>query len=276
MLITAYTDFQYLLEITKVYTERFDCYIHVDKKSKMPADVEKALKENSRVVLISEYKVNWGSFNHILAVVKLLEIAAEKQYDYYHIISANSCMVKSMQEMEEFFAKNPDRNYIQVNDLEQSENPKMLEHWYRYYHFCNMINKKNKLGYYIDYYLTELQKKFKVRRDVYFRYKGMLYCHLSGGFVAYVRKYLAENSDYLEKFKYCNIGEEFFFQNIIMNSEFKETVSNGNLIFDKWNEEGKALFLKVDDYEELIESNCLFARKVGSESEEILQKLRQH
>ena len=111
---------------------------------------------------------------------------------------------------------------------------------------------------------------------MYFRYKGMLYCHLSGGFVAYVRKYLAENSDYLEKFKYCNIGEEFFFQNIIMNSEFKETVSNGNLIFDKWNEEGKALFLKVDDYEELIESNCLFARKVGSESEEILQKLRQH
>ncbi len=71
----------------------------------------------------------------------------------------------------------------------------------------------------------------------------------------------------------CNISEEFFFQNIIMYSPYKDTVYNDHLTYDIWNSGGVAQFLTESDYDKIQSTGCLFARKFGAGSEKLYQML---
>lgn len=67
-------------------------YVHVDEKSSI---VESQL--DNKVYVIKKYKINWGSINHLLAIIELLKIAFEKTREeaYFHIITGQDYFVTS-------------------------------------------------------------------------------------------------------------------------------------------------------------------------------------
>ncbi|MDD3206703.1 MAG: beta-1,6-N-acetylglucosaminyltransferase [Lachnospiraceae bacterium] len=274
LLITAYTDFTVLKNMVCSYKEHYDCYIHVDKKTKMPIEILQELNAYENVTIISKYKVNWGSYRHISAILQLMKLAvANGPYDYYHIMSGNTLIVKPVGEFDAFFQADRDKNYMEIIDFRGTESEKDIEEWFAYYHYPFLYNKKGKHHVFwdnVEYYFIKLQKKAEFRRKVSFSYKGYVYCHLNEVFVKYVLAYVKKNPKYLSQIKYCHVGEEFFFQNIIMNSEYKDTVINNPLIYDDWSaERERPAVLDMRDYPELQNPQVLFARKIGAASQEL-------
>lgn len=263
LIITAYQELDYLKELCKVYSKYFKCYVHVDKKAKDRDGIE-ALKRIEDVYVISKYKINWGSCKHILAILDLLKKATQDGIEYYHIISANTIPVRTPEEIVDFFEKEPSHIYMEIKE---NDGNSFYEFEYRYsaYFFQYLYNLKGRLGWFwerIEKYSSAVQRKLRVRKSVKMNYKGYLYCHLSKEAVAYVLNYVKKYKDYIRTLKYCYVGEEFFFQNILMNSPLKDQVQNDTLIYDEWGERGNPAFLDETDIEKIEISKALFARKV--------------
>lgn len=226
------------------------------------------------VHLYSKYKVNWGSYQHISAVLLLMKEAIKREdCDYFHIISSNSFITRPMSEVVSFFETNSDTNYIQMDDLDKIDVDRVIDPWFIYYHFLHLYDKKTSFGNNFDYYFLKVQSRLGIKRKIRYKYHGLLYSHLTREFVDYALKYIKENPAYFRNLKTCNISEEFFFHNLIMNSPFKEKVCNSSLFFNKWTPGGVAEFLTDEDYSDLMEGNYFFARKFGKGSEELFQHI---
>ena len=89
-------------------------------------------------------------------------------------------------------------------------------------------------------------------------------------------EYVKENRNYMNTFKFCSVGEDFFFQNIIMNSPLKVNVCNDTLIYDEWGKRGNPAFLDETDIENLKKTKALFARKVGKSGKNVWNEIRRY
>lgn len=78
----------------------------------------------------------------------------------------------------------------------------------------------------------------------------------------------------MREIKYSYVGEEFFFQNIFMNSEWSKKVHNDTLIYDIWSEErGYPAELNITDLPDIKASDKFFARKISSKNAELWEKI---
>lgn len=75
LLITAYMDFEELLDRVRILSRNYDCFIHIDRKSTLPGRIKRELLRCGNVEVIRKYVVNWGSYTHILAFMELLRRA---------------------------------------------------------------------------------------------------------------------------------------------------------------------------------------------------------
>lgn len=92
--------------------------------------------------------------------------------------------------------------------------------------------------------------------------------------VSYILEYVTRHPQYIRTLKYCYVGEEFFFQNIIMYSDYASEVMNNTLIYDEWGVRGNPAFLDITDIEKLSNTDTFFARKVSRDQKEIFRLLR--
>ena len=92
-------------------------------------------------------------------------------------------------------------------------------------------------------------------------YGGSVYCSLPYNAVEYVL-----NSDIakqmLEALKSSAIGEEIFFQTVLMNSPLKSSIISSNLRYSDWSVVNAPKILNEEDYKSIVVSNALFCRKV--------------
>lgn len=76
----------------------------------------------------------------------------------------------------------------------------------------------------MERFFADLQIKLNIRQNVQFDYKGYVYCHFPLDAAREVLFYINNNETYIKKLKRCYVGEEFFFQNIFMNTKWKDKV----------------------------------------------------
>lgn len=76
-IITAYKNKALLEKNIRLFSSHFKCFIHIDKKSELN-DFEYIQRLNSieNTIVISKYKINWGSYLHMMAILDLLKLAA--------------------------------------------------------------------------------------------------------------------------------------------------------------------------------------------------------
>lgn len=276
LIITAYQELDYLEELCEIYSLYFNCYVHIDKKNQNAAHAVSRLNKIKNVFAVSLYSIHWGSYRHILAILYLLQKALLDGMNFFHIISANTILIKNPKKVFSFFENNPQKIYMEVKE---NKGQSFYEFEYRYtaYFFQYLYDLKGKRGDFwerVEKYGSAIQRKLKLRTKIRMKYKGYLYCHLPAAVVSYILEYVTRHPQYIRTLKYCYVGEEFFFQNIIMYSDYASEVMNNTLIYDEWGVRGNPAFLDITDIEKLSNTDAFFARKVSRDQKEIFRLLR--
>jgi len=271
-LITAYNDFDILIRGVRLYSKLGDVYIHVDKKSDFPEKAKKELLSIGNVEVITKYKIYWGSYKHILAVLSLAETAAKKRkYDFYHVLSGNAFPCVSKEEFFGFFEENLNKSFMEIIPVDD----RIKERYERFF-FLHRYDGKGEKGKRKTNAILSLQKKLGIKSKRSFLCRGYFYCHLSGDFMDYVLDYVRKNKGYLRSLKTCFIPEEFFFQNIIYNSEFYKNWVNDHLIYNVWDGlKGSPEELTEKDFGDIINSKKPFCRKIGKNSLSLIDKIEE-
>ncbi|MBC8034458.1 MAG: glycosyl transferase [Chitinophagaceae bacterium] len=233
-----------------------DCWVHVDKKSNIE-DFRKVLAMKKVFLIQPRLRVDWGCFNTVDAMIFAMStvLKAETKYDYVNFLSGQDYPLQPADTFLSFLEINTGSQLMGNRPLEESNE--------------NIIRFKK---HYFNYYsspVIRLSEKFinKVLPNRTFPYpheirKGSQWMALSRNAVSYILKFVADNPRYLNYFKTVHIPDEFFFQTILYNSPFKDTIRNPNLHYIDWSEGKKnPKLLTIEDYNKLVSSNLFFARK---------------
>ena len=274
-LIMAHNNFDFLKkELLLLDDERNDIFIHVDKKAKdinMTSVIENIKK--SKVYFIPRRKIKWAGYSGIQCELELLRSAIkEGQYAYYHLLSGADLPLKSQDEIHEFFFQHQGKEFVSFD----RKTPRLedLNRAKRYYFIQEIYgrNRKNPILlalFILDKISIKAQKVLNVNR---FRKEQGLQLQKGPNWFSITHElalYVLKKEPWIKRyFSYTRSGDEVFLQTIVNNSKFKERLyqdgltKNNNACLRKidWGR-GKPYVWRVQDYEELINSGCLFARK---------------
>jgi hypothetical protein len=283
ILITAYKNYHHLEEIINFFDDNFQLYIHIDKKSKISNIELNDLKKYANVKLVSQkYKVNWGGFNHLQSILYLTEQALENpDNNYFHLITGHDFPIKTSAYFVGFFKDNNNEyaDYWTIPKIGGADNGNMDR--IEYYNFFDLWDfkipkqeKKIKLAIGIQ---RRLGLKRKIAANMPKLYGGSTYWSLSRECLSYVLDFTKSNKWVLNRFKYTFCAEEFYFQTIIMNSNFATKVVNDNLRHIDWVARNGNFPAVLDemDYDKFKETNAVFARKFDyPQSESLIRKIK--
>jgi len=284
ILITAYKDFQQLANLVKEFPAAdYNLYIHIDKKSKVNEKVISKISAVPNVKYISrKYTINWGGLNHLNAFLHLSEIALKDiENVYFHSITAQDFPLKNTDYFNEFLLSQTDdaKGYMEFFTLPKPSwkngGIDRLEYYHLYTHF-NVLSKRGKK---IISLVLKIQKKLNFKRPINFKeklYGGSTYWTLPRNILQFLIDYTKRKPAIYQRLKNTQIAEEIYVQTVLMNSEHAKNMVNDNLRFMDWaNGDGLGpAFLNINNYEEIMKSNKLFARKIAANEVELLKKLK--
>jgi len=280
ILITAYKNAQQIYDIVDFFGKEFEFYIHIDVKSKLCLP-DLAIYEN--VHIYKEYVVNYASENHLKAILFLSERALTHQDNYYfHLITGQDFPIKS----KNYFTQqlNTSKDYIEYRCLpsdmwaDGSGGLNRIQH----YHFLNIFNLRFKIKIGIGKLhkiMCKIQQilKFKRKHSLlsYYPalYGGSTYWSLKRNSLQFIVD--SANDHVIKSIDHTFCVEEIFIQTVLLNSDYKNNVVNDNLRYIDWvsGRGGYPGFLDETDYENLVYTNCLFARKFHENSSEGLKSM---
>lgn len=267
ILITAYKELDALLDLINLLGSEFNFYIHVDKKTKIDFSI---LNEIKNVFVINSYKVNWGGLNHLKAIL-LLSVESLKNADnsFFHLVTGEDFPTKST---DSFLSLDISKNYLEYFEMPAacwSGNGGLDR--INYFQLFDVFDAKMAIQYKFIFQILRLQKKLNLKRSYSDKfheklYGGSTYWSLNRDALNYVVNY--SNKDLLKRFKFTFCAEEIYFQTILLNSPFANTIVNNNLRYIDWSSGrgGYPAFLDDSDFDRIISSDKYFARKVKNDS----------
>ncbi|TPV33862.1 beta-1,6-N-acetylglucosaminyltransferase [Paucihalobacter ruber] len=267
ILITAYKNFEHLYEIANFFDQRFEIYIHVDKKSELPNKVINELSTLPQVKLVSQkYKVNWGGINHLKCILYLsVEALKNKNINRFHVITGHDYPVKTKDYFISFFESHQENNYMVYRELPYQNWPNGGLDRLEYYNFYDWINAKKHRP--LIFKLVNWQKKLGIKRKLSKKlpklYGGESYWSLNRKALAYIMEYTKEEPYFLRRMKHSFCSEEIYIQTVLMNSKYANTVVNDSLRYIEWSNRNGNFPANLDrtDLEPILSSNKFFARK---------------
>lgn len=273
VVISAYKDINYLQRLINFFQDEFKVFVHIDQKS--PINIED-LSFNSNVSIYKKYKINWGSYKHLLAILFCLrEIVKNPNIKYIHIISGGDIPVRSIEEFKKLENSNKIfMEHIKITELKDPFIKKRYEYGTR---FPNLDSRKkiirivNKL-----YQITHHPKKKIGDYTEDQLYKGLIWMSLPRDALKYVLKH-DDKHNILDSMKNVTIPEEFYFQTILMNSGFKNNIALNNITYNDWTKERHGslpAILDETDFPKIEAGNYYFARKIDPLiSKELIRKI---
>lgn len=262
-LIMAHNEFRLLDKLISILDNPdADIYVHIDKKAKYSLEQLKETKK-SRIYILKRNNVSWGGSSQMFCELELLKSAIKREYKYYHLLSGVDFPLKTQDEIKAFFEKNNNKEFIRF-DHAAIERGSHIDRVKYYYLFQNMIGRNSskiaEIFRRIQNLTIKLQKAVNVDRTKKIPiaiYKGTNWVSITHN----LAKYIIEQEKNLHKwFNYTLCVDEIFLHTIAMNSPYKDCIVDNSLRYIDWKRGGPYTFTG-DDYDELIQSDCLFARK---------------
>ncbi|SME32087.1 Core-2/I-Branching enzyme [Bacillus mobilis] len=250
--------------------EQADVFVHIDKKTHNEL-CRKILNNPNVEVLDENIDVKWGDISQVDATILLLKKVLDKQksYDFVCLRSGQDLLVKNG--FRDFLLNNKNKIFMTATHIERSNSdvafqniswPKVARKQYNVFHpfrvFRRIIMRLYGWGFNIFPNPYKLPEEFSL-------YHGSSWFCIPLNIARYIIDFLERNEWYYDAFKNALCPDEWFFQTIIMNSEYKSQVVNNNLIYLRWGQTFKnrnhPITFTLEDINSIESSDQYFARK---------------
>lgn len=272
-LIMAHNEFDILEKLLLLLDDsRNDIYIHIDLKVKnFNFKYYKDLINKSKVEFIKRQNVRWGHISQIQCELSLLKSSINGNYKYYHLISGVDLPIKTQDEIHKFFDDNNGLEFIHFCTEDESENIKdrVLNYNFMRFHRSNKVVRL--IGEKTNNLLKKLQYKINFQRSWESNIKicfGSNWFSITNDLV----QYILMKEEWINKyFKYSSCADEVFLQTLVYNSQFRNNIFMKEYTGDYKAclrevdfKRGNPYVYKIEDFNKLIDSDKLFARKFSS------------
>lgn len=284
-LIMAHNEPYVLEKLLKLLDDmRNDIYLHIDKKWKdFDQKYFQKLVNKSNLYFTDRIDVRWGTYSQVECELLLFKSASKQKYAYYHLISGVDLPLTNQDEIHSFFNKNTNLEYISFDFHDKIKEDSLNR--IKYYHFFGK-NKRNQnkiirngsnFFYQINLKLQKILKINRLKNNELIIRKGANWVSITDDLVKYL---LSKEKEIKKTFNHSLCADELFLQTIVYNSDFyKRIVSKKNDDYQSikryidW-KRGEPYTFRKEDFDELIKSNCFFARKFSSKiDKEIIDKI---
>lgn len=264
-LIKAHHQFEVLKKLLMLLDdERNDIYLHIGKGVEYNQSELKEVVLKSGLFFVEKVKEEWGGYSQIRSELYLFEAAYKRGYTYYHLLSGSDLPLKTQDEIHDFFEKYQGKEFLYF--CPPSFWKESVYKYEQYHWLQEKVGRKSSgCWYFLEKVSLFLQRKLGVKR----RYGNMEMC-LGANWCSITHEltgYILENRELIYKMFHDTLCcDEFYKQTLVWNSRFKESVFSYEdnyiacLRFIDW-KRGNPYVWKLEDYEELISSEHLFARK---------------
>lgn len=276
-LIIAHNDFPLLQKLITLLDDPCnDIYLHIDKKADI-STLPSFSTKHSNVQTILPMTVNWGGHSQIFCELNLLKCAAQNNYNYYHLLSGADLPIKSNRYIQDFFELNAGKEFIITNKISAENNNLHFLDRVKYYYFLqNKIGRNAQKSTYLYEVLEnlslKLQKVFKINRNNACTefYKGGNWFSITHSLASFI---IESENEIKKVFSHTHCADEIFLQTVAMQSPFKDNIISNNLRHIDW-ERGQPYTFQIEDYDSLMQSDKLFARKFSSATDsQIIDKI---
>lgn len=262
-------------------------YIHIDKKAsaqeKKKIQNLQCLVKKSQICISCKYKVFWGTNSIVKAQQFMLEQSVKEAYDYYHFLSGADLPIKCNTAIQAFFEKHNGKEFIHFGTQQYQQD---IQQRFNVYHFfTRQLGRKRDKKFWVnaETYALAVQRRLHIdrtkKRDYTF-YGGSNWCSITNAFACYAVKNFPR---YLKGFYFSQISDESIWQTMVMDSPYRQ-----NLYHDRFDNDygaclryidwkrGTPYVFRKEDFEELMASNCMLARKFDEKTDrEIVEQIYQ-
>lgn len=284
-LIIAHKNEEQLKKLLRLldYPEN-EIFIHVDMKA--PPEMRNfnygSCCKDSNINLYSKYNIAWGSISLIKCELFLMEMASKvRKYQYYHLISGLDLPLRTQKEIHEFFLNNSGKEFIHFANI-NGEIGTLANNMAKYYwgtRWYNILPCRKSLSIMrkLDTMQVKLQRIIGINRlnnwGIRQLYKGSNWFSITDQLV---RDVLKEKELILKIFAAGNCCDEVFLQTYVKtHNEYERLLYHPNMDDDyesikraiDWNRGGPYIW-RDTDYDELMNSDFLFARKFDATVDE--------
>jgi core-2/I-Branching enzyme len=226
--------------------------VHIDSKTdeRTFEQFREELSDLEGVRFLSRHACHWGGFGHVRASLKGIDsiVASDDDPDYVVLLSGGDYPIKPNAYIRDFLERGDGRSFIMHFPLPtQSWSRGGLDrvgHWHLRWH--------------------RLHVRLPLRRKLPASLRpwgGSAYWIVSRAALRTIHEFVQANPEYVRFFQHVDIPDELFFQTILLNSREAERCVDHRLHYTEWSRPPAPSILLTEDYPQLAESACLFARK---------------
>ncbi|MDR6197150.1 beta-1,6-N-acetylglucosaminyltransferase [Siphonobacter sp. SORGH_AS_0500] len=262
--------------VERLQSDYCNFLISIDK-SVDSTNFERAVSNFSNVSFVQErYISQWGSYSFIksnLAGIRQWLIMNPETHRIV-LLSAQDYPLVSNDVLNKFWLDHPKMNFLSYYSLEQPHLQQHLSRYNRYYFF---LTKRLVLKYPSDGHTLLNRIKDNILKASgqfplphlnplrYTLYFGSNWVRLTRKTCLYLIDFCKKNPAMEKYFSYALCPDETFYQTILVNApaELIDPINNTNYTYTHWNRpiEKYSHPLVESDFEELMQSELLFARK---------------
>ena len=273
-LILAHTDFSLLRKlISALDDERNDIYIHFDKKV-LTIPLFKT-NYSKLYILQNRVKVYWGDVSVVEAEYALFEEASHNgPYAYYHLLSGADLPLKSQNYIHHFIDEEQGKEFIGFSTYDyQSEVERKVNLYHifpRHFHSNNFFIKLFRAIFLRIQFLLSIRRN----KDINFK-KGTQWVSVTDDFVSYL---ISNKREVLNTYHHTFCSDEIFVQTLCWNSPFRKRIydeaneGHGCMRMIGWTD-NQIVEWEEKDYDKLIQSYALFARKFSSKHLDLVDRI---
>lgn len=264
---------QLLRLVDRLHHPQAYIFVHVDAKADLSSfslirDIERVNFIKNRVAC------RWAGFSLVQAELngfeEILNFGVE--FDYVNLLSGSDYPIKSANFVHEFLSRNPGKIFMRFEKV--GEQWKEQE-WRTEKYYLDEFRVAEKLlpgRRFLQKVLNVILPKRKPPVEVYGRSQWFTIAPL---YLRFVFERIRDDRRLLAFFKYTWAPDEFFFQTILYNSDFRIYMVNDNLRLIQMTNNGMGEHpetITLKDKDRIESSSKLFARKFDANfSEGILQ-----
>jgi hypothetical protein len=252
-------------------------YLHIDKKSNLPdfKNVLSQLNKNTNITFLPRFDCYWRGPGIITSILYgLNKILEDKNFNRIVLISGQDYPIKPVEHIFNFYENNSEKNFISYFKLPydnwlngglariKNYHFRIFGKTYIYPPLADPVHAYSKLFY------KTAQIRFRKPRefpDGLVPYGGFSHWQITALAAREILDFVNKRPDYLKFHKYSWVADEMFFQTVLLNSKndaLINSIVNNDLTYIKWLKDmPQTEILKTCDYEEIKNSNKLFARK---------------